>query len=157
MNKKKLIIGGAVLVLVSAVTGAVWLSGVGPFKTNDTEASEKVSPVQKKHGLNIEDARFVTLDKFIVMLNTPNATRARYLAIELVFVTNDKNLKRVKDQLPLLRSTAYRTLAAYNVEQVRGMNVDQLAAVLSQSYQDIYGGTSAMPFSEVHIANQMLE
>ncbi|QAU24293.1 hypothetical protein EO087_10065 [Dyella sp. M7H15-1] len=156
--KTKLAILGAIAFAVVAGGGVTaWLSGVGPFAKHHAAATTPAKQIEGQAQAATPDSRFVTLDKLIVMLNAPDAARSRYLALDLIFQTDGKREKQVKDQLPLLRSTAYRALSDYSMDDMRGMDVDQLTSVLQEAYVNAYGEVGKVPFSSVQIGRQMLE
>ena len=157
MKAKIAILGAIVLALFLGGVATAWLAGAGPFAKGDSEAVRLAKKIDGHAAIATNDSRFVTLDKLVVMLHAPDASRSRYLALDLVFQTNVKQEKQVKDQLPLLRSTAYRALSGYSMQDIRGMDVDQLSAVLQDAYANVYGGAGAVPFTSVQVGKQMLE
>jgi flagellar protein FliL len=156
MKAKVLMLAAIVMALFVGGMTTAWMVGAGPFAKHHPAAAKLAHQIDDVP-MATADSRFVTLDKVIVMLNEPEAMRSRYLALDLVFQTNVKNEKQVKDQLPLLRSTTYRALSPYNIAEIRGMDVDQLTTVLEGAYAKVYGGAGAMPFSSVQVGKQMLE
>jgi flagellar protein FliL len=156
MKGKLLILGAVVAALFVGGLATAWLAGAGPFAKQHAQAIQ-ARDVDGDVVLKNADARFVTLDKVIVMLNEPDTFHSRYLSLDLVFQTDAKHEKQVKEQLPLLRSTAYHVLAPYSTQAIRGMDVDQLTGVLQDAYAKAYGGTRELPFSHVQIAKQMIE
>ncbi|MFO7338588.1 MAG: flagellar basal body-associated FliL family protein [Lysobacteraceae bacterium] len=154
MSKKTLAIALAgVLVLLGAAAAAGWYAGWGPFAGRGAgEAARRpVAPVPSEH--------YVTLDKLVVMTRSDGARgRPRYLALDLVFAVADKEAaKRTTAQLPLLRSVALRTLSAYTADELRQMQVDQIAGLLDDQFVQVYGGAGRMPFNQVLVARMMLE
>jgi len=151
--KKLVVVLGGILVLVAAAAGAAWYAGWGPFAAGDAgEADARpVGPVPSE--------RYVTLEKLVVMTRADGAQgRPRYLAMDLVFAVADKEAATVTTaQLPLLRSVAVRTLSGYRAEELRGMEIDQIVAVLDEQYRKAYGGAGQMPFRQVMVARMMLE
>ncbi|MFC4762316.1 flagellar basal body-associated FliL family protein [Dyella koreensis] len=143
------------LALVAGGAGTAWMTGAGPFAKGHHVSANKHS---ETHAIvALPDSRFVTLDQLVVMLRVPETTRSRYLAMDLVFHTDAKKEKQVKEHLPLLRSTAYRALADYSAEDIREMSVDELTDVLQTAFRGVYGTPSAVPFHDVQIGKQMLE
>lgn len=153
--KKMMMPAMLLLALLIGGTAMAWLAKFGPF----AKASQGVEKAVKAEQLApaTPDSRFVTLDRLIVMLRAPEDARSQYLVLDLVFQTDSNREKLVKSQLPLLRSASYRALADYTVEDIRRMEVDQLAGVLQSAYDKIYGSHAAVPFADVQIARQMLE
>lgn len=151
MKKKATIFGALMLMLLVGGTIGVWTASAGLFaKSHRAKPDERL-------GQATPESRFVTLDKLIVMLREPAGSRSRYLVMDLVFQTDESRMTQVRDQLPLLRSTAYRALSGYSADDIRRMEVDQLAATLQQAYAKVYGQAGAAPFSSVQISRQMLE
>lgn len=145
------------LVAILGGGGYAWYAKAGPFAVPAAAAAE-AAPAPPPHP-TAPPEHFVTLDKLVVMLrNEPQQTRARYLAIDLVFACDDKKkAARAKAQLPLLRSIAHRSLAGYRPDEIRQMEIDDLVAMLESEYRKTYGGEEEMPFSQVMIARMMLE
>lgn len=143
-----------VLVLAAAAGGA-WYKGWGPFAAHAEQAgapaARPVAPVPSE--------RYVTLEKLVVMTRSDGAGgRPRYLAMDLVFAVADKDAaSRTTAQLPLLRSVALRTLSARSADELRRMQVDQIAALLDEQYVQAYGDPERMPFSQVMVARMMVE
>jgi len=157
MKVKIATLGAVLLALFVGGLATAWFASAGPFAKSDPEAVKIAQKIDGQATTATADSRFVTLDKLIVMLRAPEATRSRYLALDLVFQTDAKQEKQVKDQLPLLRSAAYRALSGYSMDDIRAMDVDQLSAVLQDAYTKVYGGAAAVPFSNVQVGKQMLE
>jgi flagellar FliL protein len=62
--------------------------------------------------------KYVTLDKVIVMLRRlPGEAESHYLSTDLVLATEPAKEKETKENLPLLRSVAVRTLSAYTMAE----------------------------------------
>ena len=57
----------------------------------------------------------------------------------------------------MLRSVALRTLSARSADELRRMQVDQIAALLDEQYVQAYGDPERMPFSQVMVARMMVE
>lgn len=149
------IVLAALLLLVLGGGGYAWYAKLGPFAaasaTDAASAAPAPPPPPPEH--------FVTLDKLVVMLRADGPqTRARYLAIDLVFATDDKKkAARAKAQLPLLRSVAHRSLAGYHASEIRQMELDELVGMLEAEYTKVYGSAEERPFSQVMVARMMLE
>jgi flagellar protein FliL len=155
MKKRYFLIAGAALVLILSTAGGVMVArshGVWPFADEVHESAEAKRP-------KVDELQYVTLDKVIVMLRNPAAgTRSRYLSMDLVFSTsNSSGHKQIREQLPMLRSVAYRAMSNYTVEDARRLTVDDYASVLMGAYAKAYGSPANMPFSDVLIGKLMLE
>jgi len=147
---KMLAIVLSALITLSIAAGAVaWYAGAWPF-AHAGRATAHVDP---------PGDYYVTLDKLVVMTRGANpAGPSQYLAMDLVFAVDDQaHVERTKAQLPLLRSVALRSLAAYEASQLRQMKVDEIIALLDREYLATYGARSEMPFSRVMIARMMIE
>lgn len=156
MKPKIVMLGAVILAMAGSALGAAWLGKAGPF------ADKSRQPAAVVHGAAVTlkpDSLYVPLDKLIVMLHDSNGVpRSRYAAMDLVFPVADAKLeKQVRDQLPMLRSVAYRALSGYSADDIRGMSVDQLSATLFGAYTEAYGGPAVTPFSNVLIGKLMLE
>ena len=108
---------------------------------------------------NKEPARYVTLDKVIVMLKrNAGETQAHYISTDLVLSTTEENEKQTKEHLPMLRSVAVRALSGYAMNEAAGMTVEQFAERLNSSFEATYAAEkTAKPFSEVMIGKLIIE
>jgi flagellar FliL protein len=155
-NKIKMIvaIAGAVVVSAAAAGGAVWwlmpkpatVAGIGQKKQADKPKDGK--PV-----------KYVTLDKVIVMLRRgPNEADTHYLSTDLVLATVPDKEKETKDNLPLLRSLAVRTLSSYTMAEASSMTVEKYADELNHSFNANYEREhTEKPFVEVMIGKLIIE
>lgn len=158
MNSKlKMILGVVAILLVGggAAGGAVWW-----MKSQEAapghEAAAKAAPKKEKSD---EPAKYVTLDKVIVMLRrAPNETRTHYLSTDLVLATDAKGEKPTKEHLPLLRAIAVRSLSSFTLAQASGMTVEQVAAQLNKTFDASYASDEReKPFGEVMIGKLIVE
>lgn len=140
---------------VAMSVAAVWFmkpAGTVPGLSSATAAANKPAPDKKQY-------KYVSLEKVIVMLRSPaGQTPSHYLGVDLVFKAPLEKEKEVKEQLPLLRSIAVKTLSGYGVEKASGTTVDQLTSDLAIAYDETYVATNReKPFSEVMIAKFIVE
>jgi flagellar FliL protein len=111
MSKMKTIIAiaGAVIISAAGAGGAVWWFMPKPAAAADANKKEAAKPKPKEG----KPVKYVTLDKVIVMLRRgPNEAESHYLSTDLVLATEPEKEKETKENLPLLRSLAVRTLSA---------------------------------------------
>jgi|GEM_PF-700937 len=145
-----------VVCAVGMSVAAVWFmkpAGTAlPGMSSATAAANK-PPLDKKQ------YKYVSLEKVIVMLRTPTGqTPSHYLGVDLVFKASLDKEKDVKEQLPLLRSIAVKTLSGYGVEKASSTTVEQLTSDLAVAYDETYVSTNReKPFSEVMIAKFIVE
>jgi flagellar FliL protein len=151
-SKTKIIIGFAGVALVSglAAGGAAWWFA-------RPAAPEGAEP--KKLEISKKPAKYVTLDKVIVMLRrAPNDAEAHYLSADLVLATTDDKEKHTKEHLPLLRSIAVRALSGYTLSTASNMTVEQYADQLNKTFNASYAQEHMeKPFSEVMIGKLIIE
>jgi flagellar FliL protein len=77
--------------------------------------AEKKQADKPKEG---KPVKYVTLDKVIVMLRRgPNEAESHYLSTDLVLATEPEKEKETKENLPLLRSLAVRTLSSFTMAE----------------------------------------
>lgn len=158
MNSKlKMILGVFAVVLVSAgaAGGAMWwMQSQEP--ANGAEVAAKAAPKKEKSD---EPAKYVTLDKVIVMLRrAPNETTTHYLSTDLVLATDAKGEKPTKEHLPLLRAIAVRSLSSFTMAQASSMTVEQVAAQLNKTFDASYASDEReKPFGEVMIGKLIVE
>jgi flagellar FliL protein len=103
--------------------------------------------------------KYVTLDKVIVMLRRgPNEADAHYLSTDLVLSATPDKEKETKENLPLLRSLAVRTLSNYSMAEASSMTVDKYASELNRSFNANYEHEhTEKPFVEVMIGKLIIE
>ena len=147
-------IAGAVIVSAAGAGGAVWwfmpkpATAAGAAKRAEAEKAREGKPV-----------KYVTLDKVIVMLRRgPDDADTHYLSTDLVLSTEAAKEKETKENLPLLRSLAVRTLSAYTMKEAAGMTVEQYAEELNKSFDANYEHEhTEKPFVQVMIGKLIIE
>ena len=145
---------GAVLLSAAAAGGAVWYfmpkpAGAGAAADKKAEADK---PKEAK------PAKYVTLDKVIVMLRRGPDDATHYLSADLVLATTAAKEKETKENLPLLRSLAVRTLSSYTMAEASSMTVEKYADALNASFNAKYEREHAeKPFTEVMIGKLIIE
>jgi flagellar FliL protein len=155
MNSKRnpiMAFAGVALVSAALAGGATWWLAT-PKPAATAGAASKKADLAKK------PAKYVTLDKLIVMLRRgPHDTEAHYLSADLVLATTDEKEKHAKEHLPLLRSIAVRALSRYTLADASGMTVEQFAAHLNQAFDASYAKERLdKPFAEVMIGKLIIE
>lgn len=146
--------------MVAAIAAAVALGVGGATAFVMTRTGGEKNVVSKPGRLPIDaNARYVSLDKLIVMLRGNEGTaRPRYLVLDLVFSASDaKSEKHVKEHLPVLRATAYSALAERTPAEVQRMGPTELAALLNKEYEHAYGGADRTPFDKVLVTKVMMD
>jgi flagellar FliL protein len=149
-----LAIAGAVLISAAGAGGAVWWFMPKPAAAAGTEKkAEAEKPKEAK------PMKYVTLDKVIVMLRRgPNETESHYLSTDLVLATEHAKEKETKENLPLIRSLAVRTLSGYTMAEASAMSVDKYAEKLNHAFDANYEHEHAeKPFAEVMIGKLIIE
>jgi flagellar protein FliL len=157
MNSKfKMIvaIAGAVVVSAAVAGGAVWWFMPKPATVAGVDKKKEAE--KPKEG---KPLKYVTLDKVIVMLRRgPNEADAHYLSTDLVLSTTPDKEKETKENLPLLRSLAVRTLSNYSMAEASSMTVDKYASELNRSFNANYEHEhTEKPFVEVMIGKLIIE
>jgi flagellar FliL protein len=88
----------------------------------------------------------------------PNEAESHYLSTDLVLATAPEKEKETKENLPLLRSLAVRTLSSYTMAEASTMTVEKYAEQLNHSFNANYEQTHAeKPFHEVMIGKLIIE
>ena len=155
MSKMKMIIAiaGAVIVSAAGAGGAVWWFMPKPAAAAGARKAEADKPREGK------PLKYVTLDKVIVMLRRgPDENDTHYLSTDLVLSTEASKEKETKENLPLLRSLAVRTLSAYTMKEAAGMTVEQYADQLNKSFDANYDHEhTEKPFVQVMIGKLIIE
>jgi flagellar FliL protein len=160
MSKKKLmVIVAAVLVLGGGVAGgAFWYLGK-QAKAAEGDAGHKSEKHEEKKDEKKGPAKYVTLDKVIVMLRrAPNDGESHYLSTDLVLTTTVKQEKEAKEHLPLLRSIVVKTLSGYGMEKASSMTVDDLSKEIGTAFDEAYEKEKMeKPFTDVMIGKLIIE
>ena len=148
-----LAIAGAVIISAAGAGGAVWWFMPKPAVAAGAEKKEAEKPKEAK------PVKYVTLDKVIVMLRRgPNEAESHYLSTDLVLATAPEKEKETKENLPLLRSLAVRTLSSYTMAEASSMSVDKYAEKLNHAFDANYEHEHAeKPFAEVMIGKLIIE
>ncbi|NVM79772.1 flagellar FliL protein [Duganella sp. SG902] len=159
MNKKVIIIFAAVAVLAAGVAGgAVWYMSKGgeEHATEEKEAKKKPKKEEKKSEL---PPKYLTVDKVVVMLkHEPSDTVTHYLSADLVVATDAKREKETKENLPMLRSVAVKTLSNLPMASARVMTIDQFAGELNKAFDHAFEQEGReKPFDEVMIGKLIVE
>lgn len=163
MNKKVIIIFAAVAVLAAGVAGgAVWfMSRGGEEHAADTKDGKdgKKKPAKKEEKKSELPPKYLTVDKVVVMLkHEPNETVTHYLSADLVVATDAKREKETKENLPMLRSVAVKTLSNLPMASARVMTIDQFAAELNKAFDHEFEEEGReKPFDEVMIGKLIVE
>ena len=156
MSKMKMIIAiaGAVIVSAAGAGGAVWW-----FMPKPATAAGAVKKAEADKAKDAKPVKYVTLDKVIVMLRRgPDDSDTHYLSTDLVLSTEATKEKETKENLPLLRSLAVRTLSAYTMKEAAGMTVEQYADQLNKSFDANYEHEhTEKPFVQVMIGKLIIE
>jgi flagellar FliL protein len=155
MSKMKTIIAiaGAVIISAAGAGGAVWWFMPKPAAAANAEKKQAEKPKEGK------PVKYVTLDKVIVMLRRgPNEAESHYLSTDLVLATEPDKEKETKENLPLLRSLAVRTLSGFTMAEASTMTVEKYAEQLNRSFNADYERThTEKPFAEVMIGKLIIE
>jgi flagellar FliL protein len=155
MSKMKTIIAiaGAVIISAAGAGGAVWWFMPKPAAAANAEKKPADKPKEGK------PVKYVTLDKVIVMLRRgPNEAESHYLSTDLVLATAPDKEKETKENLPLLRSLAVRTLSGFTMAEASTMTVEKYAEQLNHSFNADYERThTEKPFAEVMIGKLIIE
>jgi len=151
--KMILAIVGAVIVSAAGAGGAVWWFMPKPAAAAGAEKKEAEKPKEAK------PMKYVTLDKVIVMLRRgPDEGDTHYLSTDLVLATEPSKEKETKENLPLLRSLAVKTLSSYTMAEASGMTVEKYAEHLNHSFDTAYEHDNMeKPFHEVMIGKLIIE
>jgi len=156
MNKKIVIALVAVAVIGAAVAGgAVWYLSKGAA----APAAEAAETKKKEEKKDAKPAKYLTVDKVIIMLkHQPGDTASHYMSADLVVTTDEKHEKEAKEHLPLLRSIAVKTLSNLSVATANSMTIDQYAAELNKAFDAEYEHDGReKPFTEVLIGKLIVE
>jgi flagellar FliL protein len=151
-------IAGAVIISAAGAGGAVWWFMPKPAAAAGTDKKVDAEK-EKEKAKDGKPVKYVTLEKVIVMLRRgPNETDTHYLSTDLVLSADPKKEKETKENLPLLRSLAVRTLSGYSMAEASNMTVEQYAEQLNKSFNANYEHEhTEKPFEQVMIGKLIIE
>ncbi|ENK3381024.1 flagellar basal body-associated FliL family protein [Escherichia albertii] len=145
---KKIVVAGVVSAVLALVVGAgagwgVWQHYAGKGKT--TAALQVDAAV-----IDGSKSVFVTLPETIVTLHDRNGAD-HYLSAELVMVVvNDKDAEKIKHQEPLYQSIAVERLTEMKYEDLRGMKISAIRALISDALkQDLQRRNMTAPYKDL--------
>lgn len=154
MKNMKMIIAFLVVAVIGAgvAGGAVW------YLSRGAAAGTAEAKKAERHD-DGKPPKYLTVEKVIIMLKrSPGDTATHYLSADLVITTSEEKEKVAKEQLPMLRSVAVRTLSALPLATAQTMTIDQYAAELNKAFDETYAHDKRdKPFSEVMIGKLILE
>lgn len=154
MKNMKMIIAFVVVAVLGAgvAGGAVW------YLSKGASAGTAEAKKAERHD-DGKPPKYLTVEKVIIMLKrSPGDTATHYISADLVVTTSEEKEKVAKEQLPMLRSVAVRTLSALPLATAQTMTIDQYAAELNKAFDETYAHDKRdKPFSEVMIGKLILE
>ncbi|WP_311196565.1 flagellar basal body-associated FliL family protein [Rugamonas fusca] len=144
--------------VVVAVLGAGVAGGAVWYLSKGASAGTAEAKKAERHD-DGKPPKYLTVEKVIIMLKrSPGDTATHYISADLVITTSEDKEKVAKEQLPMLRSVAVRTLSALPLATAQTMTIDQYAAELNKAYDETYAHDKRdKPFSEVLIGKLILE
>jgi len=160
MKNMKVIIAFVLVAVVGAAVagGAVWYMSKGGEE--HAEESKDVKKKPKKEEKKSElPPKYLTVDKVVVMLrHEPSDNVTHYLSADLVVATDAKREKETKENLPMLRSVAVKTLSNLPMATARVMTIDQFAAELNKAFDHEFEQEGReKPFDEIMIGKLIVE
>lgn len=152
-NMKLIVIGVVAVVLLGGGGGAAWY-----FMSKGGAPAGKEAKHEEKHEEK-HPPKYLTVEKVIIMLKrSPGDTATHYMSADLVISTNEEKEKAAKEQLPMLRSVAVRTLSDLPLVTAQQMSIDQFSASLNKAFDETYTHDKReKPFSEVMIGKLIIE
>ncbi|HJV05942.1 MAG TPA: flagellar basal body-associated FliL family protein [Chromobacteriaceae bacterium] len=140
------------MAVAAAGATATWFVLKGPQHKATAEAPETVAQDKTVY-------KYLSVDKVIVMLRDPaDSAQPHYLAVDLVIKVAAEKEAETKEQLPLLRSIALRSLSNYVLDKARSMTVDQTTAALNKAFDEDYVRShSDKPFKTALISKLIIE
>ncbi|MRW90746.1 flagellar basal body protein [Duganella sp. FT80W] len=163
MKNMKIIIAFVLVAVVGAgvAGGAVWYMSKGKEDAAEEHGDKdaKKKPAKKEEKKSEEPPKYLTVDKVVVMLKpAPGDNLTHYLSADLVVATTAKREKEAKENLPLLRSVAVRTLSGLPMATAKVMTIDQFAGELNKAFDAAFEAEGReKPFDEVMIGKLILE
>ena len=163
MKNMKIIIAFVLVAVVGAAVagGAVWyMSKDEPAAADGKDGKDaKKAAKKKEEKKDGKPPKYLTVDKVVIMLKrAPTDTVPHYLSADLVVTTSEEHEKQAKENLPLLRSVAVRTLSNLPIATAQVMTIDQFAGELNKAFDETYEREGReKPFTEVLIGKLIIE
>jgi flagellar FliL protein len=161
MKNMKIIIAFVLVAVVGAAVagGAVWYMSKGDQPAAEAKGKDGKKVAKKEEKKDGLPPKYLTVDKVIIMLKRqPGDGVTHYLSADLVITTDAKLEKEAKENLPLLRSVAVRTLSNLPMATAQLMTIDQFAAELNKAYEETFEAEGReKPFTEVMIGKLIIE
>ncbi|MBV7535129.1 flagellar basal body-associated FliL family protein [Duganella sp. sic0402] len=160
MKNMKVIIAFVLVAVVGAAVagGAVWYMSKGGEEHAEESKDSKKKPKKEEKKSELPP-KYLTVDKVVVMLkHQPEENVTHYLSADLVVATDAKREKETKENLPMLRSVAVKTLSNLPMASARVMTIDQFAAELNKAFDHAFEQEGReKPFDEVMIGKLIVE
>jgi flagellar FliL protein len=163
MKNMKVIIAFVLVAVVGAAVagGAVWYMSKGdePAAAEGKDAKDAKKKPKKEEKKSELPPKYLTVDKVVVMLrHEPTDNVTHYLSADLVVATDAKREKETKENLPMLRSVAVKTLSNLPMASARVMTIDQFAAELNKAFDHEFEQEGReKPFDEIMIGKLIVE
>nr|WP_315257947.1 flagellar basal body-associated FliL family protein [uncultured Duganella sp.] len=161
MKNMKIIIAFVLVAVVGAAVagGAVWYMSKGGEEHAEESKDSKKKPKKEEKKKSELPPKYLTVDKVVVMLrHEPSDNVTHYLSADLVVSTDAKREKETKENLPMLRSVAVKTLSNLPMASARVMTIDQFAAELNKAFDHAFEEEGReKPFDEVMIGKLIVE
>ncbi|GGY04655.1 flagellar basal body-associated protein FliL [Paludibacterium paludis] len=154
LNKSALLMVVLGLLIGAGAGGGAWY--FMSYRNQDKAPAHAVREAPRVEG---KEFRYVTLDKVIIMLRDDNGGPAsHYLSTDLVFRTTEEGEKKVKEQLPYLRSLTVSTLSVLTTGRAGQLTVEQYRKVLGEAYAAAYArDAQERPFLDVMVGRLIIE
>jgi flagellar FliL protein len=145
-----IIVLGTVVVLGGAGGGAWFM-----LRAKDAKKADEPKPVE----VDKREYKYISLDKVVVMLKpAAGDTDAHYVAIDIEFKALAESAEAVKEQLPLLRSSAVKLFSGVTAEEAKSASIDATTDKLNKAFAASYAAEhTTEPFTEAMIGKFIVE
>ena len=144
----------ASVVVLGGAGGGAWFMLRSKDKDKDAKAAEpKAVEIDKR------EYKYISLDKVVVMLRPASGeTDAHYIALDVEFKALAESAEAVKEQLPLLRSSAVKLFSTITADDAKRATIDETTKKLNKAFADSYAAEhTTEPFTEAMIGKIIIE
>lgn len=146
-NKKFILIGAIVAVLMAGGGAAFFLLGDSEPEATAAVSEEASSPAQSGDAANKGSALYVTMPRPFIF-NVPGATKDRLVQIKTqLLVRGTENEEKAKVHIPLIESTLLRAFSTSNAEQL--ITVDGKEELKKKSLREVREALKGIVGAEV--------
>ncbi len=154
MKMKTFMLSLVLVVIASLLTAALVVAGTRYFKSSsDTEEKPAFSLFKKKE--KEVQVSYVEQKNLLITLKG-NASKERYLMLDLAFVTNnDDEAMRTEHSMPRIKFVVVEMFSGMEYSAARAMSVEEMRMQMMTRFEGAFG--PKLPFQDVMIAKMVFQ